>query len=272
MLDGGATTDGSWGRFGDVEVRLGSNHVANVEIQRPPSNFFDTALIDSLADAYLALDGDPSCRAIVLCSQGKHFCAGADFSGRSVGSPGQDPLLSAKELYGAAARLLEAQTPVVAAIQGAAVGGGLGVACSADFRVASSEARFAANFARLGFHHGFGLTVTLPRIVGQQRALELLYTGRRITGDEAGTMGLCDRVVAQGALREAAHDLAAEIGRSAPLAVRSIRETMRAGLADAFRDATDRELAEQHRLRSTADFAEGLSASADRREPQFEGR
>jgi 2-(1,2-epoxy-1,2-dihydrophenyl)acetyl-CoA isomerase len=268
------SSDGSaeGSRFGDVEVRLGADHVAMVEIQRPPSNFFDTALIDSLADAYEALDASASCRAIVLCSAGKHFCAGADFAGTSVATPGLDPLLSAKDLYRAAARLFDAETPVVAAIQGAAVGGGLGVACSADFRVASSQARFAANFARLGFHHGFGLTVTLPAIVGQQRALEMLYTGRRVGAEEAASFGLCDLVVAPESLRAAAHALAAEIGRSAPLAVRSIRATMRAGLAAAFRAATDRELREQHRLRSTADFAEGIRASAERRDPQFEGR
>ncbi|HUD68669.1 MAG TPA: enoyl-CoA hydratase/isomerase family protein [Acidimicrobiales bacterium] len=261
-----------FGRFGDVEVRLEPDHVATVEIQRPPSNFFDTALIDALADAYEALDATSSCRAIILCSEGKHFCAGADFSGRSVGTPGLDPLLSAKDLYRAAARLFDAQLPVIAAIQGAAVGGGLGVACAADFRVGSTQARFAANFARLGFHHGFGLTVTLPRIVGPQHALELLYTGRRIAGDEAHAIGLCDRVVAPDSLREAAHALASEIGRSAPLAVRSIRATMRASLATAFRAATERELGEQHRLRSTADFAEGIRASAERRDPLFKGR
>jgi enoyl-CoA hydratase/carnithine racemase len=259
-------------RFGDVEVRLETDHVATVEIQRPPSNFFDTALIDSLADAYEALDATSQCRAVVLCSAGKHFCAGADFSGRSVGTPGLDPLLNAKDLYRAAARLFDGQLPVIAAIQGAAVGGGLGVACSADFRVASTEARFSANFARLGFHHGFGLTVTLPPIVGQQHALELLYTGRRIAGDEAHAMGLCDRVVAPDSLRAAAHALASEIGRSAPLAIRSIRATMRASLAAQFRAATARELDEQDRLRSTADFAEGLRASAERRDPTFEGR
>lgn len=262
----------AFGRFGDVEVRLGADHVATVEMQRPPNNYFDTALIDSLADAYEALDDSSACRAIVLCAEGKHFCAGADFAGTSVGTPGIDPLLSAKDLYRAAARLFETSTPVVAAIQGAAVGGGLGVACSADFRVASSQARFAANFARLGFHHGFGLTVTLPPLVGQQRALELLYTGRRVDASTAASIGLCDRVVAPESLRGAAHELAAEIGRSAPLAVSSIRSTMRSGLSTAFRAATERELDEQHRLRPTADFAEGIRATAERRDPLFEGR
>ena len=272
MRDRVVESDGTPDRFGDIEVRLEANHVATVEIRRPPSNFFDVELIDSLADAYETLDATPSCRVIVLCSEGKHFCAGADFSGRSVGSPGLDPLLSAKELYRAAARLFDAKTPVIAAVQGAAVGGGLGVACSADFRIASSEARFSANFARLGFHHGFGLTVTLPRIVGQQHALELLYSGRRISGGTAAAIGLCDRVVAPGSLRDDAHAWAAEIGRSAPLAVRSIRATMRASLATEFRAATERELDEQHRLRLTADFAEGVRASAERRDPHFEGR
>ena len=87
-------------------------------------------------------------------------------------------------------RLFANPTPVVAAIQGAAVGGGLGLALMADFRVASPEARFSANFARLGFHHGFGLTVTLPRLVGQQRAAEMLYTGQRVKSDEALRIGL----------------------------------------------------------------------------------
>ncbi len=147
-------------QFGDVSVDIGADYVAEVEIHRPPDNFFDMKLIRSLAEAYDALDADPSCRAIVLCAEGKHFCAGADFSARSRAEA--LPEEGAASLYREAVRLFRAQTPVVAAVQGAAIGGGLGLACSADFRVGAPEARFAANFARLGFHHGFGLTVTLP--------------------------------------------------------------------------------------------------------------
>jgi enoyl-CoA hydratase/carnithine racemase len=176
------------------------------------------------------------------------------------------------DLYAEAIRLFEARTPVVAAIQGAAIGGGLGLACSADFRVAAPEARFSANFARLGFHQGFGLTVTLPAIVGNQRSLEMLYTGRRIRGEEAARIGLADRLVPAAQLREAAYELAAEIATSAPLAVRSIRETMRGHLAAQIRAATDREGAEQNRLRQTADFREGIASTAERRPPRFEGR
>ncbi len=254
--------------FGDVSVWPSGDLVATVEIGRPPDNFFDAGLITSLADACAWLDEQPEFRAAVLCSDGKHFCAGADFTGRS----GRARMGGAEGLYAAAARLFRAQTPVVAAVQGAAVGGGLGLACAADFRVASPQARFCANFARLGLHHGFALTVTLPAIVGEQRALDLLCTGRRVGGEEAARIGLADRLAEPEGLRAAAQELAAEIAAAAPLAVRSIRETMRGTLADRARAAMDRELAEQDRLRQTADFAEGIRASAQRRPPRFEAR
>ena len=251
---------------------LRDDFVVTVELCRPPDNFFDVELIRSLAEAYEALDAEPLCRAIVLCSDGKHFCAGADFTGRSNRSSAQPRSSNVRDLYREAVRLFETKTPVVAAIQGAAIGGGLGLACSADFRVACKRSRFSANFARLGFHHGFGLTVTLPAIVGQQHALELLYSGRRISGSEAFDIGLCDELSETPEVRVAAHARAAEIARSAPLAVRSIRETMRGGLAERVGKATERELAEQDRLRRTADWSEGVRAVAERREPQFEGR
>jgi enoyl-CoA hydratase/carnithine racemase len=254
-------------RFGDVTVDAGGDLVATVELHRAPNNHFDLALIASLAVAFDAIDRDGECRAIVLCSEGKHFCAGADFGGRGDGvTAGQ------RHLYEEAVRLFEARTPVVAAVQGAAIGGGLGLAMAADFRVASPEARFSANFARLGFHHGFGLTVTLPPAVGQQRALELLYTGRRVAGEEAVRIGLCDRLAPAEDLRAVAHVLAAEIAASAPLAVRSIRDTMRGDLAERVRAALVRERAEQERLNRTDDFREGVTATAERREARFTGR
>jgi 2-(1,2-epoxy-1,2-dihydrophenyl)acetyl-CoA isomerase len=111
----------------------------------------------------------------------------------------------------------------------------------------------------------------LPAIVGQQHSLELLYTGRRITGEEAARIGLCDQFVARDELLVAAHGLAAEIAATGPLALRAIRQTMRDGLAARVRAATDRELSEQDRLRLTADFSEGIRAAAERRNPRFEG-
>jgi 2-(1,2-epoxy-1,2-dihydrophenyl)acetyl-CoA isomerase len=254
--------------YGDVTVEVGGDFVAKVELHRPPNNFFDIELIRSLADAYESLDDLVDCRAIVLCSEGKHFCAGADFSRRSALGEDSGP----QALYREAGRLFRAQTPVIAAVQGAAVGGGLGLACSADFRVACPEARFSANFAQLGFHHGFGLSATLPMIVGHQQALSLLYTGRRINGKEAERIGLCDRLVDATELRAEARAMALEVASLAPLAVRSIRSTMRASLIGQVEAATEREAAEQERLRRTADFGEGVRAAAERRPPRFEGR
>jgi enoyl-CoA hydratase/carnithine racemase len=253
--------------YGDVTVELDEERVATLEIHRAPNNFFDLTLIDSLAQALEELDTDPGCRSIVLCSEGKHFCAGANFGGGGSGAGAQDA--SGRHLYDEAVRLFRTRKPVVAAIQGAAVGGGLGLALMADFRVAAPEARFSANFARLGFHHGFALSVTLPDVVGPQRTLDLLYTGRRVTGEEALSMGLCDRLAPLESVRAEAHAFAAEIATSAPLAVESIRATMRGGLAERVRAATDWEKIEQDRLRATADFKEGIAAMAERRRPNF---
>jgi enoyl-CoA hydratase/carnithine racemase len=168
--------------------------------------------------------------------------------------------------------MFAAEKPVVAAVQGAAVGGGLGLALSADLRVASPEARFSANFARLGFHQGFGLSVTLPELIGKSAAMELLYTGRRVKGEDALALGLCDRLVPLAELRDAAFALAREIAKSAPLAVRSIRRTLRGDLAERIRAATTHEQAEQERLRKTEDFREGVRAMAERRDPDFQER
>jgi 2-(1,2-epoxy-1,2-dihydrophenyl)acetyl-CoA isomerase len=254
---------------GDVSVAVRDDFVATVEIHRPPDNYIDVALISALADAYQALDDDRSCRAIVLCSEGKHFCAGAALGGADRQASSER--LRAGDFYREAARLFASDNPVVAAAQGASGGGGLGLALSADFRVASPETRFWANFARLGFHHGFGLTVTLPALVGQQAAFELLYTARRVRGEEACSLGLCDRLVPSERIRVEAHALALEIAASAPLAVRSIRQTLRGDLADRVRTATAREQAEQHRLMQTQDFEEGVRAAAKRRNPRLRG-
>jgi 2-(1,2-epoxy-1,2-dihydrophenyl)acetyl-CoA isomerase len=247
----------------DVTVEPVDEHVALVCLHRPPHNFFDTALLGAVADAYEELAGRTSCRAIVLRSEGKNFCAGLDFAHNKE----QD----IAALYRNSLRIFAAPLPVVAAVQGAAIGGGLGLALSADFRFATTESRFSANFSRLGFHHGFGLTVTLPRVVGEQRTADLLYSGRRIDGAEARAIGLCDELVGVEDLIPAATAYARTLAGAGPLALRSIRATLRQGLVDRLRLAMDHECAEQERLRSSADFAEGLAASGERREPRFTG-
>ncbi len=265
----------------EVTVNVGDDQVAAVEFDNPPHNHFDMAMLGTLADVYERLERDGACRAILLCSTGRHFCAGADFGvggsgdGGGGGGDGGDGVLAVRAIYEQGYRLFAAGLPVVAAVQGAAVGGGLGLALSADFRVAAAPTRFQANFARLGIHHGFGLTVTLPRVIGEQRAAELLYTGRPIKGEEALAIGLCDRLAPPDEpdeLRAHARAFAAEIASCAPLAVRSMRATMRGDLAERVRAATEREATEQVKLFATEDFREGVSATSERRPPRFSGR
>jgi 2-(1,2-epoxy-1,2-dihydrophenyl)acetyl-CoA isomerase len=262
--------------FGDISVVVGDDYVAEIELHRPPTNFFDVTLLRCLVQAITFAHSDRQARAVVLCSQGKHFCAGADFQAASDATPAQET--DTGELYREAVRLFQTPLPIVAAVQGAAIGGGLGLACAADFRVCGSSTRMSANFALLGIHQGFGLSASLPAIVGLQRAAELLYTGRRISGQDAYKLGLADRFVDNEGgppgvdVRIAAHELAAEIASSAPLAVSSIRTTMRSALIAAVQTAVVRESAEQRRLLGTQDSREALLANAERRTPEFQGR
>lgn len=259
--------------FHDIGISR-DGHVATIEMRRPPHNFFDSDLVREIATALEALDDDAECRAVVLAAEGRSFCAGADFASRGEGGTGSTGTRSAagRHLYKEAIRLSRTKKPIVAAVHGPAIGGGLGLALVADFRVTCAEARFSANFNRLGFHPGFGLTVTMPRLVGAQQAALLCYTGRRIAGDEAVRIGMADLLVPQVEVRSAAQALALEIAQSAPLAVIATRETLRRGLADEIERATERELVEQDWLRRTEDFKEGVKAMAERRLPNFQGR
>ncbi|MEQ9449813.1 MAG: enoyl-CoA hydratase/isomerase family protein, partial [Rhodospirillaceae bacterium] len=243
-----------------------------VELNRPPHNHFNNQMIHQIANAYEAFDQDPECRVILLAAGGKAFCAGADLINAPLTGTFTEGEGAAKHLYKEAARVFRCKKPVVAAVHGSAVGGGLGLALSADFRVTCQEAKFSANFSRLGLHPGFGLSVTLPRLIGHQKASLLFYTGRRVPGDEAVALGLADLLAAQRDVRKTAMTLAEEIAGAAPLAVMSIRETLRRGLADTVEAATERELTEQDWLRGTEDFKEGVASTNERRTPNFKCR
>ena len=257
---------------GDVQVTDAGGHVALVEIQRAPNNFFDVDLIRDLSDLFDAIDGDDDIRAVVLASQGKHFCAGANFSSPSDQAERANRSEGFNPLYREAVRLFRNKKYVIAAVQGAAVGGGFGLAMYADFRVGCAESRFTANFAKLGFVPGFGLTRVLPRAIGQQAASNLFATGRRIGGEEAQSLGILDRVVPREEVRDAAIAYAREIAENAPLALLSIRQILRGDLADVVQAATDVEGAEQFRLQQTEDFREGVKAVSERRPGNFLGR
>jgi enoyl-CoA hydratase/carnithine racemase len=247
-----------------------SGHVATITIDRPPNNHVSVELMRDLADILENLDGDSEVRAVVLASAGKAFCAGADLvSSDGIANNGMGGI---NALYDQAVRLFSVETPIVAAVQGAAVGAGLGLALVADFRVAAPEARFAANFVKLGFHPGFGLTHTLPRLIGELRAALMFLTGRRVKAEEGLAWGLVDEVVPLHKLLGAAQALAAEIAENAPLAVVATRKTIRGHLAAAVREQTNHEHAQQTILRATDDFAEGVRSVQERRPGNFTGR
>lgn len=248
----------------DVEHR---GDVSLITMNRPPANYIDLESIRELADGLDVL-AEQGCRVAVLASGAKHFCAGADLG---AGAP-QDRADDFRRLYQEAVRLFHVPIPVVAAVRGAAVGGGLGLACAADFRVTVASARFHANFASLGFHHGFGLSVTLPRLVGAQKAAEMLYTAAKVDGAEACALGLADRLVDGDDPLPGAIAFAEQIAASAPLVVRSMKATMREGIAEQVAAATEREFGEQSTLWPTEDCRIGLAAATARIAPVFVGR
>ena len=256
--------------YGDIRITW-RGPVAVCEIDKPPHNHVSVQLITDLADAFEALDGDAACRAIVLASAGRTFCGGADLQAPG-GLSASGNMEAINPLYTAAARLFACRKPIVAAVQGSAVGAGLGLALVADFRIAAPEARFSANFVKLGFHPGFGISHTLPRVIGEQKAALMMLTGRRVKPEEALAWGLVEAVVPAETLRAEALALAQEIAENAPLAVQSTRATIRGALAEAVRAQTAIEFREQTWLRATQDFAEGVRAVAERRPGAFTGR
>jgi enoyl-CoA hydratase/carnithine racemase len=254
-----------------ITVRRGG-HVAEVVFHNPPNNHANVGLLRDLATALETLDAEPDCRAVVLASDGKAFCAGADLAAREGGGVGGSSADPIREFYDQALRLFSCRKPVVAAVQGAAVGAGLGLAVAADFRIAAPEARFCANFTKLGYHPGFGLSHTLPRLIGAERAALMLLTARRFKPEEVIGWGLVDEIVPAEDLRPAALRLAAEIAENAPLALLATRATLREGLAEAVAAALVREHAEQAVLRQTEDYAEGVRSVGERRPGRFVGR
>lgn len=242
-------------------------HVASLILSRRPHNFIDPTMLGALADALAALDEDRNCRSIILRSDGASFCAGADFGEASLGGTRPD----SAAIYEQAARLFSNRKPIVAAVHGAAIGAGVGLSLIADFRISTPETRFSVNFNRLGFHPGFGISHTLPDLIGRPHASSLLFSGRRIKGEEALAIGLVDMLTTSEELLQRAMSWAEDVAASAPLAVQDTRATLRAGLVERVKTALARELAHQREEFKTQDFVEGLNAGRDRRLPVFTG-
>ncbi len=259
----------------NVRVEVVDGHVGLITMTRPPHNYLTAPQVEDIASALEAWSGDSEVRAAVVAAEGRSFCAGAAFGGaggdNERGAAAGTELTSTERLYAAAARLCDVPTPWIAAVQGPAIGGGLGLAMTANLVVTCPDARFSANFVKLGIHQGFGLSATLPERLGPSKAAAVLLAGRRYKGEEAAELGLADVCVPTDRLLDEALALAREIAVNAPLAIEAINGTLRAGLADRVRAATKREAEEQARLSATADAQEGIKAVAERRDGVFTG-
>lgn len=175
-------------------------------------------------------------------------------------------------MYAPFLRVLDLEIPVIGALNGHAVGGGFGLSLLTDIRIGNREAKYGANFARIGLHSGLGISYLLPRLVGISKASELLFTGRLILGDEAERIGLFSRAVAPEDVLSEAQALAEEIASAAPLAVRAMKATMRRFNDLQIREAAAIEAPLQAETLDTEDAREGMRAILEKRPPVFSGR
>ncbi len=250
--------------------------IATVTLNRPENrNSMTPDILSGLGTAVAEIRADRSVRCAIITGRGKSFCAGADFKDRAEEGDDAAVLQPHERTYGIYANflsLLDIEVPVIAAMQGHAIGGGLGLAVVCDLRVANSEARYGANFVRLGLHPGMAMTYLLPRLMGVPRAVEFMLTGRIVSGTEAADAGLVHYAVEPDQVLEKSLELAREIASSAPLAVRWTKKSIYNGLNWDPAKAAEYEAHVQSRTMETEDFREGISALLSRREPKFQGK
>jgi enoyl-CoA hydratase/carnithine racemase len=254
-----------------------SDHqIAEIALNRPGNrNSMTSDVLEGLRDAVARARSDRDLRCVIVTGRGKSFCAGADFkSQQQEAEPGRFRTGNERtfDIYSPFLSLLEIEIPTIAAMQGHAIGGGLGLALVCDLRVANRDARYGANFVRLGLHPGMATTYILPRLLGLPRATELLLTGRIISGTEAAEFGLANYAVEAEQVVEKARELAREIAGCAPLPVRWTKRSIYRGVDWDPRRAAEWEAHAQSRTLETEDAREGIRALLERRDPVFRGR
>ncbi len=243
-------------------------------LNRPDGrNSMTPEVLDAFAVAVRAAKDDTAIRCLVLTGTGPCFSAGADLkAGLQRGRADALPSERSYAMYESFLGLLDVEVPVIGALNGHAVGGGFGLALLCDVRIARRDARYGANFARLGLHSGLGISYVLPRLVGVSQASELLLTGRLVDGDEGARIGLFSRSLPEAEVLPAAVALAEEIAEAAPLAVRGMKASIRRGLGWTVRDAARAEAALQAETLASEDAKEGMAALLEKRKPAFQGR
>ena len=261
------------------------DHVATVTLNAPDRmNTISGPMLDAISARLLDADRDPAVRCIVLTGAGRAFCAGLDLSAQmaahadgasgSLGglgsldaNPGEFDIRNAPPIV-----LHGIDTPTVCALNGGAAGYGLDLALGCDIRVASERAKLNPGFAKRGILPESGGTWLLPRIVGYAKAAEIAFTGRTLTAVEALDLGLLNQVVPDAEFAAAVESMAGEIAANAPLAVRAIKRMMRAAESEPFEQNVHHVFLQLLPLLRTKDFAEGVAAYMEKRDPEFEGR
>jgi enoyl-CoA hydratase len=246
--------------------------VAVVTINRPTKlNALNKATLSELHSAFASLNADKNVRAIVLTGSGeKAFVAGADIAefadfsveqGRELAAQGQELVFDFIE---------KCTTPVIAAINGFALGGGLELAMSCHFRLASDNAKMGLPEVTLGVIPGYGGTQRLPQLVGKGRAMELILTANMLSAQEALDCGLVNKVVAQAELLELAKSLAEKISKNSPVAIQHAVQAVNASF-NKNQNGFATEIASFGTCFGTADFKEGTTAFLEKRKPEFQG-
>ncbi|MCR5878603.1 enoyl-CoA hydratase-related protein [Phenylobacterium sp. J367] len=243
-----------------------------VTLNRPDAaNSLNTKMGEELLHAWTGLSVREDLRCVILAGAGRHFCAGADLKERNGMT---DKQWSAQhEVFEAMVRAqLAVPVPVIAAVNGAAVGGGCEMTLACDFAYAGEAARFGLPEVGLGIMPGLGGTQLLRRAVGERRALELLTTGRLFTAAEAEAFGLVSGVTAPDALMSTVMAVAGTIAAKAPLSVRALKSVVREGAGLSLAESMDLELTHYNRLFRTEDRREGVASFNEKRTPDFQGR
>ena len=251
--------------------------VALVTLHRPDAlNALSVEMGPALADAFQRAAQDDEVGAVVVTGAGRAFSAGGDiaFMKSVVDRGGKfedfEPLVGGGP--GVVRAILACEKPVIAAVNGAAAGGGMGVALVCDLRWCSDRARFSQAFVKLGLHPDWGSLHALPRLVGASRALELMWTGELIDAAEALRIGLVSRVIPGDQLLPETLAFAERLASGPGFAIREIKRSVREALGYTLDQALARELESQERCWKTKDAREGITSFLEKREPRFEGR
>jgi enoyl-CoA hydratase/carnithine racemase len=262
-----------------------SEHIATITLNAPGRmNTISGTMLDAISARLLEADHDPDVRCIVLTGAGRAFCAGLDLGAQmaeqadgasgSLGglgsldaNPGEFDLRNAPPVV-----LHGIDTPTVCALNGGAAGYGLDLALGCDVRIAADTAKLNPGFAKRGILPESGGTWLLPRMVGYAKAAEIAFTGRTLTAGESLDLGLVNRVVPAAEFSDAVRGFAGEIAANAPLAVRAIKRMMRAAETETFEQNVHHVFLQLLPLLRTKDFAEGVAAFMEKREPEFRGR